>query len=215
MSPLALAHRPSEDWYLHPPPMPTYDTLELEKARERLAEWQDFTTAAVLQIRYVVAKLRARGSAPNVEAIVDRYAAASRQAFESTATLTRSVETLRQTARDLRRQGVDTQTRYPDIAAPLFAKADEIDQRLLLFGEHAKGHQRLVEAYSEALKALATVRSEPPRMSRAAPLVGPALGAATLGGVLFPNAFGVAVGLAIGFITALLGIHAVREGKSL
>lgn len=213
MSP--LAHYRSEEWYLHPPPTPTYETLEMEQARERLAKWQEFTTAAVLQIRYVMAKLRARGSAPNVEAIVDRYAAASRQAFESTATLTRSVDTLRQTARDLRRHGADTQTRYPDIAAPLFAKADEIDQRLLLFVEHAKGHQRLIEAYSEALKALADVRSEPPRMSRVAPLVGPALGAATLGGILFPSGLGVTVGLAIGFITALLGIRAVREGESL
>ena len=194
--------------------MPTYDTLGMEQAREQLAEWQEFTTAAVLQIRYVAAKLRTRGSAPNVEVIVDRYAAASRQAFESTATLTRSVETLRQTARDLRRQGADTQTRYPDIAAPLFAKADEIDQRLLLFTEHAKGHQRLVEAYSEALKALATVRNEPPRMSRVAPLVGPALGAATLGGLLFPGWLGVAVGLAIGFTTAMLGMRTLREEEA-
>jgi hypothetical protein len=150
------------DWYLDPPLAPAYSALALELAHAQLAEWQEFVTSAVLQIRKDIAHLRERPSTYDVQLLIERYSSASRQAFESRAILARSVDTLRRTVRDLRRRGAETATRYPDLATPLFANADDIEQRVPLFTEHAKGHQRLVEAYSEALQVLAAVAGDSP-----------------------------------------------------
>ena len=196
--------RRSEDWYIEPPPTPDLTTLEVEQARVWLEEFKDWTTAAISHLRYVVAKLRARGKSENVDKLIDAYAAGSRQAYESRANILRYAENARQVARDLRAKGGEIAAGpFPDIAAPLYAKAEEAEIRADLIAQSAECHRALVEAYSEALKGLASVRNESSESDLIFHLIGPAMGGAVLVGLFVPTIWGVAVGTTMGIAAGL------------
>lgn len=200
--------RPEEDWYLRAPQLTDYAKAGLEHARADLRAFERWVADAILEIRYVAARLHSMGSHPNLEGLVESYGDACRQQYESVATLARTVESLRSTANDLRRHAESIISEHPRSAEQLLQQALEVDEMVALYDERVSGHQRLLQAYSDALKTLADVTPEAPEVTRLAPLVGPVVGTA-FGALAFtPSSLGLFLGLAAGAFVAYLSWRA-------